>query len=334
MKSAKRRLFIHIGHEKCGSKSIQLFMRDHREALEEKGYFSPVTTKVVDYDMGLGAFAGRSALKQEYVSWNKVSSENATDLNAYIERELLKECSDVGAPNLVLSFEGLLNAPREGVHDVAALLKKLADDVRVLAIVRRQDRWAVSAYSTRLITGGATRRNDLKDHHNEYFAEHYYDRVQAWEEALGAGSVRVVALEDTENVVDAFQGFLGVQVADDTRRANQSISAYSQEILRQFNAALPDHPEWAARAQEIRLAILPLLPKGAPKLPSRKAVEEMLKFYEQDNHKLREAYLGQDSAFFAEMHDYPDEDTPTVIRHKEMEDWVDLAFAKLQSADQ
>ena len=52
MRTKRPKVFIHPGHQKCGSKSIQLFLRDHRDTLEAEGFYSPRATKVVDYDMG------------------------------------------------------------------------------------------------------------------------------------------------------------------------------------------------------------------------------------------------------------------------------------------
>ena len=79
MAGRKPQVFVHLGHEKCGSKSIQLFLRDHRERLEELGFFSPRATKVVDYDMGLGAYAGVEKNRNEYIRRNSVTPEDAKD---------------------------------------------------------------------------------------------------------------------------------------------------------------------------------------------------------------------------------------------------------------
>jgi hypothetical protein len=125
---SKTRLFLHIGHPKTGTTSIQTFLLANRPALRKMGVLYP--------DTGLHDSAHRLISPAYYAA---ASLENRA---AAVMARLLDEISASGCPVVVLSFEGLSG-------DNPAFFSALKErfDTTVIYYVRRHDHIAESRYA-------------------------------------------------------------------------------------------------------------------------------------------------------------------------------------------
>ena len=125
---SRRRLFLHIGHPKTGTTSIQTWFLANREALRSAGILYPTT--------GLNDSAHR-LLSPAFYAQRHLPNEAPAVMHRLIREIESSSCSVV-----FISFEGFgLDHPRS-----LALLRELGE-VTVIYYVRRQDHLAESMYA-------------------------------------------------------------------------------------------------------------------------------------------------------------------------------------------
>ena len=246
-----------------------------------------------------------------------------------LREELLAEAATHSADTALLSFEGLFHLDKASVKRLVGLLNELTDTLDVFCVVRRQDRYAVSSYSTRLVNNGCTTPSLLYHAAGNPVGQDSYRHLQIWKSVVGRQHMHVRAYEDYDNILSAYLDYLGLP-ADEfelSARENSSFSAESQEIMRLFNLRFAQRPEWSAIANDVRQGLRDILPKGAPRLPTEGDVRDFLKTYRRKNQKLISSYLKPDTRF-DENTPLPETKTLPQIGDAELESWVRKAVAK------
>lgn len=140
-KTAKRRLVLHVGHQKTGTSSIQVMLAGSNSYLRSKNFFYPSvpeprskTNSVWEGPFRHNIIAGTYA---DYgTAFDTLSAE---ELDRFWRNSSHDPCSPI------LSAEGLSRQ-----YNFAPMAAALADyDVEVVAYVRRQDLFAESLYNQR-----------------------------------------------------------------------------------------------------------------------------------------------------------------------------------------
>jgi|GEM_PF-2464606 len=126
------RLFLHIGHPKTGTSSIQSFLATQRTVLQKHGVYVPRTGWIA------GAHHG---LTENFFSVRRLPSQSAVHCLA-----LQRELAGIQAPTVVLSSEAFI---QENPARLAALFRPRFD-VFIVYYVRRQDLAAQSVYAQRV----------------------------------------------------------------------------------------------------------------------------------------------------------------------------------------
>ncbi len=130
--SASPRLFLHIGHPKTGTTSIQVFLFSHRNELQRYGIYVP-QAGLVD-----GAHHG---LTENYFSVRRLPSQTSDHLS-----NLRSELSRIHFPTVVLSSEAFI---QENPKRLASLFRPRFE-VFVIYYIRRQDLAVQSVYAQRV----------------------------------------------------------------------------------------------------------------------------------------------------------------------------------------
>ena len=321
---------LHIGSGKTGSKSVQGFLRHNADYLKDKNYAQMFSTKVGNYDIGLGAYSGVGAWRKTCI--NKWGWDLPEDFDALFECKFREEFERLDAQCVIFSFEGLINLPIEKVKKIKVLLENFFDDFYIFAFARRQDRHAVSSYTTRLRNAGVSDRNILYSNTGDPRGIDYYEKFLNWSGCFGEDNVKFVDYELCEDVVECFTDHLnlpeGLRVPSD--RANQSLSAFGQEVLRMFNEKLAEEPEYREVADKVR-AVLKDYYIGEPLKPSRQDAEEMFRMYEQSNKALSEAMGSPRRNFFDEdFSEYPEIFSPRQLDFGRLKHYIDVALNESQ----
>jgi hypothetical protein len=285
---------LHIGTHKTGTTAIQRFAASKRGKLRSRGLWYP------SYDeIGLFVHYGHHHVAHALANedGNRLSIADARRFVDHIQAKTRRnETVLISAEPFyrhLLPAEGGYWAERKAYIDRVRSFFP-SSDVKVLAIVRRQDTFARSLYQERVkVTKYRLKFRDFLATERQSFE--YYNHLRLFSEAFG--NVEVLTYEDLaeRGLIDAFFSGLGVDVSDIPGRpsANPSLPIDLVEFKRILNTT-PLKPD---RLKEIGTLLLDRADR-ATKIERGKVdwlpVEEMAAFYDsfaEENEKLRKEYL-------------------------------------------
>jgi len=284
---------LHIGTHKTGTTAIQRFAATKRGKLRSRGLWYP------SYDeIGLFVHYGHHhvahALANE--NGNRLSID---DTRRFVDHIQAKKRRD---ETVLISAEPFYRhiLPAEGGYwaERKAYIDRVRSffpgpDVKVLAILRRQDTFARSLYQERVKV--TKYRVKFRDFLAERSPFEYYNHLRLFREAFG--NVDVLIYEDiaARGLIDSFFAHLGVDVSDIPGRpsANPSLPIDLVEFKRILNTT-PLKPD---RLKEIGSLLLDRAEQATKIEPGKVdwlSAEEMAAFYDsfaEENEKLRKEYL-------------------------------------------
>lgn len=191
------RCVLHIGTEKTGTSTIQRFMTMNREAFAREGVMYPsVTGKDGGSQWGFVACAQVKSWDSDVGRVLDIKSEQEQELYKETFRHQLRQEFDAApqAKVLVISSEHLHSrlVNQEMISRLKEFLDPWVDRFEVVLYLRRQDRVAVSHYSTKIKSGNdrpVAFPGSPKDGLPYYFD---YERIyENWCTVFGKESMRV-----------------------------------------------------------------------------------------------------------------------------------------------
>jgi len=283
------RIVVHIGTEKTGSTSIQAFCRQNRRALLRRGLLYPARPGP-DWHSSLivasraprprpGAGRGRDIVDEP------ARAAYAARVQAMLGREIARH-----RPAQVLLSNEVL-APRladaASLRRLQALLAPLADEVRILVYLRRQEDFLAGLYSTAVKNGAARTLEEIIA-----ASDLDYDAMLArWAQVFGREALIVRRYGGPGfDILADFAEAVGLgPIAGLARpaRMNPSLDGATLELLRRMDPHLG-----ADRARRRRLVrLLERVSEGGPSgLPEaeRRAVSAA---HAESNRRVKAAYF-------------------------------------------
>ncbi len=309
-----RKAILQIGTEKTGTTSLQRFLATNRDRLAERGYLYPRFCGEMNHT-GLAAYAMDADRPDEL----KAAFGGETPEAVPLMRERLRRLAEAeltGGHRAIFCNEhchSRLVNPEE-VQRLRDFLAEFFDEIEISVYLRRQDRVALSLYSTMLKSGAAPERvlpgvRPESPYYN-------YDRFLAlWEGVFGAEAISVRLFEPgllvNGSVVDDFLACWGLGEIGDYRSVpneNGSISAAAQEFLRQVNPHLAS--QTGLPGQRLRGIVVSTLERRHSGHGARPAQDEARAFYERfraANEQVAARYFpGRDPLFSEDFAGYPE----------------------------
>ncbi|MDO6746285.1 hypothetical protein [Gilvimarinus sp. 1_MG-2023] len=250
------RIVLHIGTEKTGSSSIQHFLSKNRVALAEEGVVYPRFTGLHG-----GSQWGVVAAVQKK-PWNSeigtlLGIHDAAGADAY-RQQLVKAIDDEllacsGCHTLIFSsehFHSRLKKPAR-LRELKSWLSRWSDNVQVVVYFRRQDRVAISHYSTKLKTGNSEPPvfPPIIDDSLPYYYD--YERIYAnWTQVFGEKSVQAGIFSPKHltggDLLTDFCERVGLTETGKIRPAkiNESLNEMGVQVLLELNR------QWPKRARK------------------------------------------------------------------------------------
>ncbi|MBE0405175.1 hypothetical protein [Halomonas citrativorans] len=318
---------IDIGDEKTGSKSRQEFLINNRDELRRQGVVIPKSTKVNLYDIGLSAYSGVQSHRE------LVSNKHGYPYDGFedkLEEALSLEVGKFECTKFVFSFEGLMHLRSENVEKLVSMLYRYFDKVFVIGFIRRQDRKAVSAYSTRLRNRGATDFNILYTPDGKPKGVNYLHKLKVWRKFVSKENVVFINYDECDNVVRKFVDLAGLQgdFLFNEKRNNTSMSALGCEVMRRFNEDFASSDKYSGIQDKVRSAIKDCY-VGPSLKPAREEAESLFKFYGDSNKKLAKE-LGSDKEYFfdEDFSDYPETLSSVSLTLSEVGEYIEEALSQ------
>jgi len=226
----KKKLVLHIGAGKCGSSAVQAFLSKNHKELLKRGILIP---------------DGKCDLTDTVVGnqiWFLQDGVKKPDFDKVIQRRMKKLHLHMGENNLdtvVLSAENMINS--DGFHSLFANLESIFD-IRVVAYVRRQDDYHISAWQQWYLKQFESfeeyvdKRVDLADWHLA---------LDVWATQYGRENIVVRVYEKEKlvngNVVDDFMSVLSIPtdgMEKIEKRINRSIDEKYNRIANKHRQQL------------------------------------------------------------------------------------------------
>lgn len=227
--SDRIKLFVHIGAGKCGSSAIQQFLVVNAAGLADAGILVPGRTMTVD-QAGCG----------QHLQYFETGIQRH-DFGTEVERRLvgLRDAAAArGQHAVVISAENLINP--KGFVD---LFKPANDifDVRIIAYVRRQDDFVISAWQQWQIK----QHNDFWDYYaNARGRVDWSKQLDPWKQNFGRPNM-IVRRFDREALIDGdvvadFCDAIGADAVDHrlTGDANRSLHERFHPLVSRHRAEL------------------------------------------------------------------------------------------------
>lgn len=302
----RRRIVLHIGAEKTGTTSIQSWLADHRALWERVGVLYP-----------------RAAGTRNHMRLARWAHDEAAGApggpHAAFPSELAEECARTRAHTIVLSNEHC-HSRLTGIAQIRRLLNllsQLGEEIRVVLYLRRQDRLAVSLFSTALKMGHAP--NTILPS-LEQGLPYYYDFraiVRNWATVFGTDRLLVRrfagAAFEGGSLLNDFAAAAGLPTnvgIPEPPRENESLTELAQRFLFALNSITPKP---RPRNDDVyRRDIVESLTKrysGRGMQPSRMEAERFYAPFREGNEQVRRACFPDQSAplFDESFGDYPEE---------------------------
>ncbi|MBE0405176.1 hypothetical protein [Halomonas citrativorans] len=317
---------IDIGDQKTGSKTRQVFIKNNKEELSRHGIGILRSTKVVDYDMGLGAYAGNKEYERIYRNVNNLSEDIRYE--KYLEDAVRDEISGERFDKYLFSFEGLMHLDVRGVEKLTSMLYRYFSEIKIIGFLRRQDRKAVSDYTTRLRNAGATDLDVLYYRDGSPRGTDYYKSYNSWCRFVPEENVSFINYDECSDVARelVFHAKLSGSYVFKNERHNKSLSAFGSEVLRGFNKKLAGLDKYKDKVESTRAAIKDYY-VGQPLKPAKHEAKKLFKDYQESNRKLAEKLEAKRKYYFDEdFSEYPDDFSPINIEEHDLELYIEKAL--------
>ncbi|HET7717205.1 MAG TPA: hypothetical protein VFK86_16400 [Bauldia sp.] len=287
-------IVLHIGTHKTGTTAIQRFAASKRAKLRRRGVWYPSYDEIGLF-MHYGHHHVAHAIANE--AGNRLSSDDA---RRFVDHILAKKRP---GETLLISAEPFYRhiLPAEGGYwaERRAYIERVrsffpTSDVKILAIIRRQDTFARSLYQERIKVTKfrQTFREFIQSGRNAF---EYYNHLSLFRDIFGR--VEVLIYEDlaARGLIDAFFHHIGIDVSDIPERpnANPSLPIELVEFKRILNSTSLK-PERLKEIGTILLDNADRVTETAPGSVDWLPVEEMAAFYESfaaENERLRSEFL-------------------------------------------
>ncbi len=242
------KLHLHIGLEKTGTSSVQLFFAKSQPGLLRTGLLYPMTFRPrPEFDNHAG-LAAAAQLDDSDAEMTRLSPRQAGESRAMMRDRLagsfMQELAEHRATIAVISSEHLSSRLRSisEVRNVADMLGRI--DVRELAVhvmLRNQVDMAASWYAT-TIKGGETRHLDQIQLPELLPYLSFAAVIDRWRVAFGASAMRVYSFDELRaKGIDAVEQMRRVTGVPDEipyprrRSVNASLNRQTAEIVRRMN---------------------------------------------------------------------------------------------------
>ncbi|NOD37087.1 MULTISPECIES: hypothetical protein [unclassified Ruegeria] len=242
-----KRLIVHIGWEKTGTTSLQAFMSNNCDKLENVGVHYP-NDRHLTFVQGNGHFPLAGALTNQNKQREFIAEHKKID-GQVILSDFASHLKVVNKTT-VISCEHL--SSRVGSENEIKLLKDSIDatgyEVKVVCYIRDPVSLAKSSHSTAVKVSKRDKLNwDRVDPQNEYFNPVH--RLRRWAEVFGKENVTVREYLPSKlvggDICSDFCELIGVDSQDFAipDRLNTALSLDHLEILRRCNFFLPTPAE-------------------------------------------------------------------------------------------
>lgn len=281
------KLYLHIGHHKTATTSLQLFFNENRKTFEQLNFCYPKTGCVINQGAHHHLVSAVRLPHHPYFKPEKSFEEYVNDLEVEI------------APyeNALISTEILCEAHLD--YNKLLLLKNIAEDIKVIFYIRRQDLYIESRYSTYVFYGERKKFKNIIENVELDFSI----ICDKWAKLIGKENVIVRPFESCQfiggNIYSDFLNVCGLPVQNfniPTNRSNISFNRSTLEFKRLVNIIWDDHMKINKALMELSKKDFERTKKSGNSFLSFAERRDLLNNYSESNKYIAKEYLNGDNA--------------------------------------
>lgn len=299
----KKTLYLHIGHPKTASTSLQHFLANNREALEKLGYTYPLFSRNLVNHIFLFLWnTSQSAM----LMWT--NGQTTFDRLNLMNELLCQRLKTLSNDKIILSHESL-------IFNVNKLIGRFIHDYRVIVVVylRRMDHYVESFYSELISNGSES--NPIDIHIKNKLKSVYmrrYKMIEMLAKKIGQENVIVRPFEREQlKNKSILEDFLSVIGLEDTSAFNMeqpdlnlALSTAAIHFIQKLNNAFCDR-NYFSMARKMAANLKPLVRRtNDKKQGSLLSYEQRMMLIEKtkhlDEHIAREYLHREDGRLFYE----------------------------------
>lgn len=315
-----RTAVLHIGDQKAGSKTIQRLLVENEAAFRARGVARNHCFLHGDYHSGLRAVAltRTDSSQREMLEWGVGDDAAQAALKRRLDADLAAEIAALPTSihTVAFSHEGLLFTDRAALERMREMLAPSFERFRIVAYIRRQDRAAVSRYSTQLRNGleKSPRLPALMRLRGRVKLRHFDAPLAEWAAVFGEAAVRPRVFDRgafvSGDLVDDFLTAAELGGPDGLIRPelrNESMNRPAQELLRQLHDHVPTVRDGGLNPDRKALAaMLSEVASGRGDTPSRLAAWLYYRRHARSNEEVRRRWFPERAQLFeGGFDDYP-----------------------------
>jgi len=272
-------IYLHIGHAKVASSTIQSFLRTNADEIRRQGYL--IADRGMQFPQGGPVREDPNRILRE---WLEESEHRSVPLGDAL-RPVHAWCEREGCRGAIISSEFL------GRPNVADWFRRSAGDIslRVLLYIRRQEDWLESAWKQWALKRELSLDKYL-EHNIASVHPRFLETAVAWKEA--ADDLIVRPIEGVENVQSHFANWCGLDFdrLKTVEPANQTFDWALLDLLSRSPHLFTDSND-----NRIFDFLNGVLPEGAPRkghgLMTLEMSERIHAAFENENRELRRQFF-------------------------------------------
>ncbi len=304
-----RKVFLHIGLPKTGTKTIQAWLNRNREEFLDRGILYPESTGQPKSSLLL-PYSVEIGFKRYDLPEN--APKDQAGFRIWLEQRLLEEVAATDCDTIILSDEALgarLRLDTEVDH-IKRLFDKISDDVHIICWMRRQDEAALSTVWDGVREGRADALAFPPT--GKFEGQQYFEIATRWAKAFGKDRLilRRYGSAYGDDVLAEFIELTGVDTSGVSAppRMNNSPNERSLLYIHLVNQHLG---KWWTKQERASLARLTDHGLDDKKLgASRRDRESFLSLFEKTNNRVAAEFFGLEGPLFT--HEIPDDPISTL----------------------
>jgi len=310
-------LYLHIGTEKTGSTALQMVSGKNRDTLMKHGILYPRTAgEINQVKLTLYAAGGPKTLNLRRLA-GLVRDDAYKKFKANFAEELRSEVSASKCSRIYLSNEHLSSrlTSAQQVERIAAVVRPLADVVKIVVYLRPQSELYLSSYSTAIKAGRTTALEPPRYAENPRY--NYVNKLALWGDVFGDDNV-VVRVYDRATLIggDLVKDFFSIMAYEPgsdiniPTTVNARLDHAALQFLLEFNKHVPQFLKESVNPERGNiigaLAIATKSSDSALAVPAA-VLHDIAKLYEESNAMIAKRFLGRSDGKLFEDVEYGDE---------------------------
>lgn len=301
-----REAVVHIGLGKTGTTSVQTFLSRNRERLARLDLLVPVSAGRGRHT-ALGSFVRTREELERSIEWQRLGVESLRDWRRDFRRRLRREIVNSGSSRALFTDEDLFSSSERAIERMRGLMSHLADDVRIVVYLRRQDDHLISRYQQTVKIGEVVRLDEYaaRSWAWKYDYAHQLDR---WQAVLDPARMVVRRYEPGRflqgSLHQDFLDAIGIDACasdfEQVEDQNAALGVEAAEFMRLMNIYRVEHEgatPYLIDNRRLGRRLRDLAPDGPTLTLPEPALDRFMEHWAASNHRVARTYFDEDDLF-------------------------------------